>query len=182
MSFFQFQAEALAEDAGELTDKGWGIIESKYCTIFCHPDVNIKKVSNKIKIRFYDIFLDRSRHSLKNKDVEERLAEKIDCLFQKVEKILDMFPRRIHPTIKIYRNQAQLDDVYAQTFGCANTERRISYYVHKYTTIYTTQQAISQGVLAHEMGHAVTDHYFLILPPEKIKELLSQYVEIHLED
>lgn len=67
-----------------------------------------------------------SRYSSKNKSVEEQLAEKFNRLFQKVEKILDMFPRKIHLTVKIYRNQAGLDDAYAQTFGCANTERRIS--------------------------------------------------------
>lgn len=182
ISSFQFHGVALAEDAGELPDKEWGIIESKYCTILYHPDVDIEKINNKIKIRFYDIFLDRDRYSSKNSSVEEQLAKKIDRIFQKVEKILDMFPRKMHPTLKIYRNQDQLDDAYAKTFGGANTERRISYYVHKYTTIYTTQQVVSQGLLAHEMGHAVTSHYFLILPPEKIKELLVQYVEMHLED
>lgn len=182
MSSFQFQVDSLAEDAGEPSSEAWRTIESRYCTILCHPDVDVEKINNKIKIRFYDISLDRSRYPLKKRSAEEQLAEKFDRIFQKVEKILDMFPRKIHLTVKVYRNQAQLDDAYAQTFGYADGKERISYYVHKYTTIYTTQQAISQKVLAHEMGHAVTDHYFLILPPEKIKELLAQYVEIHLED
>ncbi len=176
----QFQTIALAEYAAAPATKEWKIIESKYCTILCDPDVDIIKVNNKIKIRFYDI--DWGRYSSKNKSVEEQLAEKFDCIFQKVEKILDMFPRKIHPKVKICRNQAQLDDTFAETFGYANAKARSSYYVHKYTTIYTTQQTISQGVLAHEMGHAVIDHYFLILPPEKVSELLTQYVEMHLED
>lgn len=179
---FQFQADSLAEDTAELANGGWRTIESKYCTIFCHPNVDIEEVNHKIKIRFYDILLGRGRYSLKGRSVEGQLAEKFDRIFQKVEKILDMFPRKIHLTVKIYKNQAQLDDAYAQIFAHANGKQRISYYVHKYTTIYTTEQAISQAVIAHEMGHAVTDHYFLIVPPEKIKELLSHYVEIHLQD
>lgn len=182
ITFFQLQAVTLAEDAGELADEGWRIIESKYCTILYHPDVDIEKVNNRISIRFYDISLDKSRYSLKKRSVEEQLAEKFDRIFQKVERILDMFPRKIRLTVKIYRNQAQLDNAYAQTFGYADGKERISYYVHKYTTVYTTQQAISHKVIAHEMGHAVINHYFLIIPPEKIKELLAQYVEIHLED
>ena len=180
ISSFQLQAQARAEGVVEPAEEEWKTIESEYCTILIHPDVDIKKVNNRIKIRFYDI--NRGGYSSKNKSDEEQIAEKFDRIFQKVEKILDMYPRKIKLTVKIYQNQAQLDDAYAQTFGSTDGKQRISYYVHKYTTIYTTQQAMSQGVLAHEMGHAVADHYFLILPPETIKELLSQYVEIHLED
>lgn len=180
ISSFQLQAQARAEGVVEPAEEEWKTIESEYCTILIHPDVDIKKVNNKIKIRFYDV--NRGHYSSKNKSDEEQLAEKFDRIFQKVEKILDMYPRKIKLTVKIYENQARLDDAYAQIFGYADEKQRISYYVHKYTTIYTTQKVISHGVLAHEMGHAVADHYFLILPPEKIKELLSQYVEMHLED
>ena len=180
ISSFQLQAQARAEGVVEPAEEEWKTIESEYCTILIHPDVDIKKVNNKIKIRFYDV--NRGGYSSKNKSEEEQLAEKFDRIFQKVEKILDMYPRKIKLTVKIYENQARLDDAYAQIFGYADEKQRISYYVHKYTTIYTTQKVIFQGVLAHEMGHAVADHYFLILPPEKIKELLSQYVEMHLED
>lgn len=178
----QFKIQVLAEDiVGPLEiEKNWKTIESKYCCIVCHPDVDVEKLNEKIEIRFYDI--DWTRYSSKNRSVEEQLAEKIDCIFRKVEKILDMYPRKIHLMVKIYSSQAQLDDAYVQIFGYADGKQRTSYYVHKYTTVYTTEQVISQNVLAHELGHAVVDHYFLILPPEKIKELLSQYVENHLED
>jgi hypothetical protein len=177
---FQFQAHALAEDVAELFNEQWKVIEAKYCTIFYHPDVDIKGLHNRIKIRFYDI--ERPHRRLKNRNIEEQLADKFDCIFRKVEKILDMYPRKIHLTVKIYKNQDHLDEAYLARLGCANENKRHSYYIHKDTTIYTTQKAISHRVLAHEMGHAVTDHYFLILPPEKVKEVLCQYVEMHLEE
>lgn len=188
VSSFQFQARALAEDPaawaeGPTMPTGeWGrIIESRCCTILCGPDVDIFELNRKIKSSSYDILLGGSRYLRENRSVEEQLAEKFDAIFRRVEKILDMYPRRIHLTVKIYKDQSQLDNSYAQTFGAIDEKERISYYIHKYTTIYTTEQVISKGILAHEMGHAVVDHYFLILPPEKIKELLSQVVEIHLK-
>ena len=189
VSSFQFQAQALAEDIivpteGRAVPAGeWArIIESKFCTILCGPDVDIKELNRKIKIPSYDILLSEGRYLRENSSTEDQLAEKFDAIFQKVEQILDMYPRRIHLTVKIYKDQSQLDDSYVQLFGALDEKERISFYVHKYTTIYTTEQVIREGVLAHEMGHAVVDHYFLILPPEKIKELLSQVVEIHLRN
>ncbi|MBM3252623.1 MAG: hypothetical protein FJZ11_07605 [Candidatus Omnitrophica bacterium] len=177
---FQFQATSWAEYDPVSATEGWSVIESKYCTIFCHPKVDINKVNSRIQIRFYDI--NGGRFSAKNKSAEEQLAEKFDRLLLRVEKILDMYPRKLHLKAMIYKNQAQIDEVYIRIFNYSDGEERISFYVHKFTTVFTAEQVIREGVLAHEMGHAVVDHYFVVLPPEKIKELLSQYVELHLED
>lgn len=182
LSSFQFCIQAQADDIEELANKGWRIIESKYTTIISHPDVDINEINRKIRIRFYDIFLYQDRNLAKDESADKQLANKIDIIFQKVEKILDMYPRRIHLKVMIYKDQSLLDMAYAEVFGSLNERRFVSFYVHKYTTIYTTKRVISERVIAHEISHAVVDHYFLILPPEKIKELLSQYVEIHLED
>ncbi|MFC1645705.1 hypothetical protein ACFL2Y_00805 [Candidatus Omnitrophota bacterium] len=178
--FFQFGDICLAVDYSWLEDSGWKVIESKYCTVLLHPDVKIERVNKKVKIRFYS--LDGSRFSPKGKSVEEQLAEKVERIFKKVERVLDMYPDKIRINLKIFKTQAQLDEEYAKIFGENDEMLRISYYIHKYSTIFTTEQAIREGVLAHEIGHAVTDHYFLVKPSEKIKELLSQYAEIHLEE
>lgn len=180
VSFFLSQITALADYNATLDTQGWRIIQTRYSTIFCHPDVDINRLNSKIQVRFYDI--DWGRFSAKNKTVEAQVIEKVDRIFRKVQKILDMYPRKMHFNIKIFKTQAQLDKEYAKIFGFKSTKRTISFYVHKYTTIFTSEQMISEGVIAHEMGHAVVDHYFLILPPENVQELLSQYVELHLEE
>jgi len=170
----------LAQDELGPGQEQWQVIESRFCTILYHPDVDIKKITRRIKINFFNL---DAQPSLSGEDsAEEKLSEKVDSLFKKVEQILDMYPRKIHLTIKIFPRQKHLNQEYARKFGGANTPERISYYVHKYATIYTTEEVISQQLLAHEMAHAVCDHYFLILPPERIKELLAQYAEMHLED
>ncbi len=176
----QFPKIPFADYASALDAQGWRVVESKYFTILCHPEVKIERINSRIQVRFYDV--DWGRYSPKNKTIDAQVADKFDRIFRKVEKILDMYPRKIHPVIKLFKNQSQLDKEYAQIFGSFDGKERISYYVHKYTTIYTTEAMISEGVLAHEIGHAVADHYFLILPPDKVGEMLSQFIELHLED
>jgi len=157
-------------------------IESKFCTIAYTPSVDLKKVNARIKFRFRDITLKGNYPSLTKNSPEAQIAEKFDKLVAKVEKILDMYPRQFHIKVAIYKNQKQLDAAYQEIFGQANKRRFISFYIHKYTTIHISEQSIRAGVLAHEIGHAVVDHYFLVRPSEKIREVLSQYVELHLED
>lgn len=180
LTCFGLQTLCFAQDYNWLIDQGWKVIKSEHFDILLHPDVNIERVNNKIRIRFYS--LDQTTFSSKGKTVEEQLAEKVDRIFRKTERVLDMFPRNIHLNLKIFRTQAQLDEEYEKIFGGSDGMLRVSFYIHKYTTIFTTEQAVREGVLAHEMGHAISDHYFLVNPSEKIKELLAQYAEIHLEE
>ncbi|MFC1708738.1 hypothetical protein ACFL2J_01575 [Candidatus Omnitrophota bacterium] len=181
VTFFFFPGDiCLAADYSWLEDAGWRVAKSEYCTILLHPDVKIERVNNSIRIRFYS--LDKSTFSSQGKTVEKQLAEKIDRIFKKVERVLDMYPDKININLKVFKTQAQLDEEYAKIFGENDNMLRISYYIHKYSTIFTTEQAIREGVVAHEMGHAIADHYFLVKPAGKIKELLAQYAEIHLEE
>jgi hypothetical protein len=160
----------------------WRTIEARYSTIYIHPDVDIRRLNRKVRIGFYDIHLDDYAPTADDRSPEQEFAHKVDLIFKKAQKVLDMYPRRMHVDIKIYKDRSQLDREYADVFGSHDGIERISFYVHKYTTVYTAEDALREGVLAHELGHAIIDHYFLILPPENIKELLAQYVEIHLED
>ena len=73
-----------------------------------------------------------------------------------------------------------LVDAYQKIFG--RREDLYSFYVYENNTIYTTQPRLNQNVLAHEMGHAIVNHYFIVRPPETVRELISQYIDIHLED
>jgi Zn-dependent protease with chaperone function len=160
----------------------WHKINTAYCDMLIHPDADINRINRKIDIDFYDISIDKDDYPYAGTEEERRLASKLDSIFKKAEKILDMYPRKIHVNVKIFKTQSQLDDEYERIFGLPNRESRISFYVHKYTTIYTTEEVIREGVIAHEMGHAISDHYFLIPPPEHIKEVMAQYVEVHLSD
>ena len=183
---FCFHFTALArtvESDAALLEEGWTSADSAHFTIFYGPEVDIGKVNKRVKIGFHDVIFEKIFYTtLKRGTAEEQLSEKFELILQKVEKILDMYPRKIHINVRIYKNQSQLNKAYSKVIGKVNYNNDISYYVHKYTTIYTTQKVISTGLLAHEIGHAVIDHYFVILPPETVKEILAQHVELHLED
>ena len=180
LSFSILDKVCFAQDFGWLEEEGWKVIESDYFNILLHPDVNPERFNKKIRVRFYS--LGESAFSSEGKTLEEQLADKLDRIIKKTERVLDMYPAKIRLNLKIFKTQSQLDEEYAKIFGENDGMLRISFYIHKYTTIFTTEQAVREGVLAHEIGHAVADHYFLVNPSEKIKELLAQYAEIHLEE
>lgn len=154
------------------------IVETEFFTISYPKELDIKKIHGRINTRFIDVDLPGSPPS--KRDPEKLLAYKFDLIFRKAEKILDMYPRRMHINVKIYQNPEELPEVYDGISGSAKSAT--SFYIHKQRTIYTTVKSISEAVLSHEIAHSIIDHYFIILPPRKIQELLAMYVETHLED
>ena len=106
---------------------------------------------------------------------DERLGKVIDRLFQRVQMILDMPQPRLKIHIQIYQNQKELSEVYGMITG--KPTELPAFYLKKTNTIYLHTEKLSTGILAHEMAHAVIDHYFIVGLPRKIAELLSQYVD-----
>jgi hypothetical protein len=103
------------------------------------------------------------------------LAEFLDTLFKRVQQILDMpLPvQRVH--IRLLKDQEEISKVYASIMG--KPTKSPAFYWKTTNTIYLQTKKLSIGILAHEMGHAVIDHYFVIRPPPKIAEMLTQYVD-----
>ena len=103
------------------------------------------------------------------------LGELVDTLFKRVQQILDMpIPaRRVH--IRLFKDQNEVSKAYASIKG--KPTKAPAFYWRKTNTIYLDTRKLSIGILSHEMGHAVLDHYFVIKPPPKIAEMLTQYVD-----
>lgn len=105
----------------------------------------------------------------------EKLGRDVDRLFQRVQMALEM-PKpdaRVH--IRLYQNQEELSEVFAKITG--KPTKTPAFYWKETNTIYVQTEKISIGILAHEMGHVIIDHYFIIRPPSKICEMLCQYVD-----
>ncbi len=157
-----------------------GEVNSDYCTIYFHGEIDLRKVDKRLNTRFIELS-SRDRKILKNtSNLAERIALKCDIILLKSEQILDMYPAGFHVNIIIFENKKMLIDAYQKMFW--KREDLYSFYVYENNTIYTTQLRINQNLLAHEFGHAIVNHYFLIRPPETVRELISQYIDIHLED
>ena len=110
----------------------------------------------------------------------EKAAYRLAKLLNRVKEVLDMYPRIGALTIKIFRDRDGVNEAYFHFFGRRPGYK--SFYFHQTETIYTSEDDISASVMAHEMGHAVIDSYFSVVPPPKIAEMLATYVDAHLED
>jgi hypothetical protein len=151
-------------------------IASSYFTIYRSPGVNMEKVERRLDWSGW--LFGGSREIGRAGGVEDRVAEKLDYLFKKVKDVLDMHPRVENVKIMIFKEREELDNEYYSLMGEQKSLK--SFYIYKNNTIYTTEKDISKSVMAHEMGHAVINHFFVVRVPEEIAELLAIYVDTHL--
>ena len=161
-------------------EEEWNVFSSRFCTVFYEEEVSLKTVNRRINLRFSDFYSPRRYKEKADFSMEDIIAGKFDAIFAKVEDILDMYPSRICVTINIYKGRDGLDAAYEEIFNEPNIAT--SFYIYKTNTIYTTEGVVTEGILAHEMAHCIIDHYFVILPPRKIQEILAVYADVHLKD
>lgn len=163
-----------------VTDEGeWKITKTYFCTIYFRYDVDIDALNKKIDTYRVDYGLSAKPERL-GENAEDEVAYKFDLIFSKVQELLDMRPKDIHLKAKIYRDQNDLDKVYMEIFNEEN--KFIAFYVFKLNTLFATEKKISANVLAHEIAHCIVDHYFSVIPPKKVAEMLAQYADLHLRD
>lgn len=158
--------------------EGWLVIDSGPIKIYYENTVDLDVVSKRLSRRglFSRGFYSRRTDSAPR----EKVAYIIENLLKRAKELLGMYPRIPHLTVKIFEDRERLNREYFRMLGVKANYR--SYYIHALKTVYTSEEDISDSVIAHEMGHAVIDHYFGITPPAKIAEMLACYVDKHLED
>ena len=106
---------------------------------------------------------------------EAKAGRYVDQLFQRVQAILEMSKPGLKVKIKVFQNQTALSGEFEKIVG--KPTQAPAFYWKETNTIYLQLEQISTGILAHEMAHAVIAHFFIITPPEKVLELLCQYVD-----
>ncbi len=103
-----------------------------------------------------------------NFDEDISLARsRVDRLVDRVQSILDMYPDKFYIKIELYPK---------------HKKGLIASYNQSKNTIIVYADKVTDGVLAHEVAHAVICSYFEVPPPEKMQEILTQYVDKHLWD
>ena len=167
-------------DRAYLQEESRSVFSTRFCTVFYNDDVDLHKINRRINLRFSDFYSPRTYKEKVDFSIEDILSEKFDAIFVRVQDILDMYPSKIHVAINIYKTREELDAVYERIFDGPNTA--VSFYVYKTNTIYTLENEVTENILAHEMAHCIIDHYFVILPPRKIQEMLAVYADMHLKD
>jgi hypothetical protein len=108
------------------------------------------------------------------------LAKKrVDKIVDKVMALLDMRSPNFHFSIYLCRTPAEVETAYRRT-GMAGPVPE-AFYAHANRSITLLPDTINDGMLAHEIAHAVISAYFGTPPPARMQEVLAQYVDSHLE-
>ena len=150
-------------------------VESRYCTLWIDPGIDLKKISHKISVRGV------SRLKLpKGTSPETELAAKCDILFERAEEVLDMYPPGIHVTLKVVSSRDTISQVHEAQYDAGTDAPAI--YLFESNTVYAWAKEISESVLIHEMAHCILDHYFQVRPPRKVEELLAMHVDAQMRE
>lgn len=108
----------------------------------------------------------------------ELVTEKVDKIVHRVRSILDMHPPGFRFNINLYGSKGALTEAYR---GLGMTgEVPVAFYSHRTRTVYLTVEALTEGIFAHEVSHAVINSYYDPPLPARMQEILSQYVDRHL--
>lgn len=129
--------------------------DTKYTTIYYNNDQDISDFVWRLGGQKVDF------------TTESRLASyRVDRVIERVVNILDMRPGRLK--INIYLERGELKP------------NRFAYFEPKTKSIHISVDNTTDGVFAHEVAHAVIDKNFGSALPEKVKEILTQYVDRYL--
>lgn len=158
-------------------DNDWSAVSSNYFTIYYRPDANLYGIERELTARALN-FDQAARYG--NMTVLDEICLRLDKLFSRVKELLNMYPKIPKVVIKIFKDRQELGDEYCKIFSKKDDPK--AYYVKDYNTIYTSEADIADSVVTHEMAHVIIDHYFEVVPPEKVSEILASYVDAHIED
>jgi hypothetical protein len=151
-------------------------LKSRFTTIVYNSEDLVRKFNKELS-------LGRLSYLLKNRPsitVEDEVGNKVDVIIERVETILEMFPRDVKFTIILLPSEDEVQAVYKNKYG--RSVDYIAFYAPKDKILYISVSDVELGVLAHEIAHVIIDFYYNISTPTKIHEVLAQYVETHLRD
>lgn len=149
--------------------------QSRFFTIsYDNPD-QLKKFARKVQPDALTSTLNKVFLGDSNNSNGTNLDRFIDRLFQRIQIILDMPMPKLHVGIELHWDQQEISEAYRQTMGTGTDSQ--AFYSQATNTIHLQVEKLSIGILAHEMAHAILDHFFVIRPPPKISEMLCQYVD-----
>lgn len=167
----------LAAGISFAAEDGFGFarkIESKHFIIYYSPQLDLLSLNQQLNISPSEGLLAGKPMNRENGS----LPEMLDILFTETCDILDMQLYSFQGEIKVCRDFRQLNEIYANLFR--RSLKAQSFYVYSLNTIYMSADNFKKEILGHEMAHAITSHYFVVLPSVKIQELLATYVEYQL--
>jgi len=155
----------------------WLRTESRHAFIQYKTPKDIEKLDNRIDFTSPKRGA-KNLFSLKYaKDPVDSIRLKIDVLFDKVSQLLGMYGKKHKMTINLYPKK-YFYEVRDRING-KNCRFR-AMYIFEQNTIYINLEDVHEGILAHEIAHAIIDNYLSVRPPKTTSEILARYVEENL--
>lgn len=151
-------------------------LETRYGTVSYEREELLKRFNEEIRLGSLS-YLMKSRSSL---TLADEVRNKVEVVINKVQTVLEMFPPSMKIKIVLLPSDGEVAKIYRSKYH--RHADYIAFYSPREKTVYLSVRDVTLHVLAHEAAHAVIDHYFGISPSVKIHEVLSEYVEAHLED
>lgn len=153
-------------------------IRSRYARIFYFDDNALRLFNKRLKLgSFTSILKKRSTGEL---SVEGQVAEKVDIIVDRVKAILEMYPKNFKVDIKIAPDSNLIQSLYRKRYF--REVEFIAFYSPQERTVYISAEDTKSNILAHELAHAIIDQYFGVAAPQKIHEILAQYVDENFEE
>lgn len=112
--------------------------------------------------------------------VEEELVAKINVITEKAMRVLDMYPKPLNFSIMILPDVDAVAKAFKEIY---NVEvDYIAFYSPRLNRVFYSADNGRLRVTCHEIGHVVAENYFKVSPPQRIHEVMAQYVEKHIND
>jgi hypothetical protein len=151
-------------------------LKTRYATILYQNEDHLRRFNKEIPLGSLSYLL-RGKKSI---TTDDEIRNKIDVLIERVEAILEMFPKDLKFSLSLLSSDDEVQGVYRSKY--ARNADYIAFYSPGDRTIFVSVKDIDTGILAHEIAHVIIDLYYGMSTPTKIHEVLAQYVETHLRD
>jgi len=151
-------------------------LKTQYATIIYENENLLRQFNKEVSLGSLS-YLIRNKTSI---TADDEVKNKLDAIVERIETILDMFPKELKFKIILLPSDTDVQKIYRNKYG-RNVDY-IAFYSPRDKTIFISVNDISLGVLAHELAHVIIDRYYGIPTPVNIHEILAQYVESHLRD
>ena len=165
--------------AGTKEHIAWQSLATKHTIIYYQSTKDLKRFYAKVKYGPKKWGLKVLFSGTCPEVLREMTSKKVDLVFERVQKILGMRKEMAKIKINIYQNKGQLNEAYAEMYP--GTCKIRAWYRHANNTVYLNLDDLQEGMLAHELTHAIVDHYLLVRPPHATAEILARYVDNHLK-
>lgn len=152
----------------------WQIIKCQHAFIQYKTLKDIEKFDNSIDYTPGNWGIKDLFPWISAKEPVDSIKQKVDALFGKVRQILEMYRQRNNIIINLY-SQKDFFEIRNETYKKDCHVR--AWYITTRDTIYINVDDVHEGMLAHEIAHAVIDNYLFIQPPKNTSEILARHVD-----